>query len=246
MRYTVPDGIPVLSAGRHRRPRKGACFMEFASYLAGERWSDHPSCTHPLLAGLARTVNDLIDDAHRSELVPLIPDVVGVTGDDLAIDVTIAARAAVAALPVVSMEYQRALAVGLVTTDRIATTLDHPSIPALRADIARVLVRVPEAASWAGHFTEGTSVVEARIFRKLSAPRIVAYAGRGIALAVIMDPDDRLVALLRQCIADTRMLTGHATPDAAGHPAGSSYDTGSAAARKSTVRDQASAEASAS
>jgi len=28
--------------------------MEFASYLAGERWSDHPACTHPLLAVLAR------------------------------------------------------------------------------------------------------------------------------------------------------------------------------------------------
>ena len=34
-------------AGRHRNPRKGACFMEMASFLAGERWSDHPQCTHP-------------------------------------------------------------------------------------------------------------------------------------------------------------------------------------------------------
>ena len=30
--------------------------MEFASFLAGERWSDHPACTHPLLAGVARDV----------------------------------------------------------------------------------------------------------------------------------------------------------------------------------------------
>ena len=43
--------VPVLSRGKHRNPRKGACFMEFASYLAGEPWSDHPACTHPLLAG---------------------------------------------------------------------------------------------------------------------------------------------------------------------------------------------------
>jgi hypothetical protein len=27
--------------------------MEFASYLAGERWSDRPACTRPLLAELA-------------------------------------------------------------------------------------------------------------------------------------------------------------------------------------------------
>ena len=51
---TIPDGMPVLSRGKHRSPRRGACFMELASVLAGERWSDHPACTHPLLAQLAR------------------------------------------------------------------------------------------------------------------------------------------------------------------------------------------------
>ena len=55
----LPELVPVLSRGKHRSPRHGACFMELASYLAGERWSDHPACTHPLLAALARDVNDL-------------------------------------------------------------------------------------------------------------------------------------------------------------------------------------------
>ena len=49
-----PALLPVLSRGKHRNPRKGACFMEFASLLAGERWSDHPACTHPLLAAVAQ------------------------------------------------------------------------------------------------------------------------------------------------------------------------------------------------
>ena len=31
----------------------------------GRRWSDHPSCTHPLLAQVARLVNDLISDEGR-------------------------------------------------------------------------------------------------------------------------------------------------------------------------------------
>ena len=70
----MPDLVPVLSRGRHRNPRKGACFMEMASYLAGERWSDHPACTHPLLAALARLVNDFSSDAARNRLAPLIPD----------------------------------------------------------------------------------------------------------------------------------------------------------------------------
>jgi hypothetical protein len=45
-----PPLLPILSRGKHRNPRKGACFMELASLLAGERWSDHPACTHRLLA----------------------------------------------------------------------------------------------------------------------------------------------------------------------------------------------------
>ena len=82
----VPDLVPILSRGKHRNPRKGACFMELASYLAGERWSDHPRCTHPLLASVARLVNDLTSDAHRSRLAGLIPCVIGMTSDDPRID----------------------------------------------------------------------------------------------------------------------------------------------------------------
>ena len=62
---TLPDGMPVLSRGRHRTPRRGACFMEFASLLAGERWSDHPSCTHPLL-GAAGPPGQRQHQRHRS------------------------------------------------------------------------------------------------------------------------------------------------------------------------------------
>src|SRR3989337_2921875 len=63
----APGILPVLSKGKHRNARKGACFMEFASYLAGERWSDHPSCTHPLLSELARLVNDHTSDEQRPD-----------------------------------------------------------------------------------------------------------------------------------------------------------------------------------
>ena len=69
--------VPVLSRGKHRSPRKGACFMEYASHLAGERWSDHPACTHPAVASLARAVNDCTSDSGRSRLVPMIPSVIG-------------------------------------------------------------------------------------------------------------------------------------------------------------------------
>src|SRR5262245_40458256 len=109
----VPDGVPVLSRGKHRTPRRGACFMEYASFLAGERWSDHPSCTHPLLAQVARRVNDHIGDDGRQELVPLIPTVVGRLGDDrtwLALPVVVASGTVLE----VPETTQRVLAAGLL------------------------------------------------------------------------------------------------------------------------------------
>jgi hypothetical protein len=55
--------------------------MEIASLLAGERWSDAPRCTHPLLAAVARLVNDEVGDETRQELLQLVPELVGAVGD---------------------------------------------------------------------------------------------------------------------------------------------------------------------
>ena len=121
---TVPEVMPTLGRGRHRNPRRGACFMEMASYLAGERWSDHPKCTHSLLAALARLVNDNTPDADRQELAPLIPSIIGLDSDDPRWNVVIARRAAAAALPIAAESRQRALAVGLLTCARLLARLD--------------------------------------------------------------------------------------------------------------------------
>jgi hypothetical protein len=80
---TGPDALPILCAGEHRNPRDGACVMEYVSVLAGERFGDHPRCVHPALAGLARAVNDRIhDDAMRSRLVLLVPDMIAIDERD--------------------------------------------------------------------------------------------------------------------------------------------------------------------
>jgi hypothetical protein len=112
-----PDLFPILSPGKHRSPRTGACFMELASLLAGERWSDHPACTHPLLAAVARHVNDHSSDARRQRLAEPIPSVIGLTGDDLHIDARMALRSAIMALPVVAANRQRVMAVSVLTCD---------------------------------------------------------------------------------------------------------------------------------
>lgn len=97
----TPTLVPILSAGRHRSPKRGGCFMEIASLLAGERWSDRPRCTHPTLAGLARSVNDMTTDQGRPALAPSIPAVIGTASDDRKLApllVALAARSALGAL----------------------------------------------------------------------------------------------------------------------------------------------------
>jgi hypothetical protein len=68
----APVLAPVLARGSHDSPVQGGCLMEYVSLLAGEDWSDTPSCTHPVLASLAQSVNDLLGESARQRLVPLI------------------------------------------------------------------------------------------------------------------------------------------------------------------------------
>lgn len=92
----VPNCMPVLSSGSHSDPSKGACIMEYASFLAGEKWSDRPSCTHPVLARVAQQVNDITSDADRHLLLPLLPRLMGTSEgkDDRALCVRLAVWAA--------------------------------------------------------------------------------------------------------------------------------------------------------
>jgi hypothetical protein len=197
-----PALLPILSRGKHRSPRKGACFMEFASLLAGERWSDHPTCTHPLLAAVARHVNDHTSDAARPRLVPLIPSVVGLTGDDLRIDARIALRSATMALPVVAAERQGVMAVGVLTCDRILAELDRRPPGALEAPSRSALAQAPHAAKWAARFVgrAPAPAPTAKRFRQQAAPSIVRNAVVGIANACVPDPDGMLRQLLVESI----------------------------------------------
>lgn len=73
----IPDGLPSLARGPHGPNEGRGCVMEYVSLLAGEEWSDSPSCTHPVLAAAARCVNDQLLDWDRHLLVPLIPRLFG-------------------------------------------------------------------------------------------------------------------------------------------------------------------------
>lgn len=194
-----PEHVPVLSAGKHRSARKGACFMEFASYLAGERWSDHPDCTHPLLATLARGVNDHLSDEARQRLAPLVPAVIGLTSEDPQVDVHIALRCARTALPIVAAEQQRVMAVGVLACKHVLAHLDPDGAARREGEFQAVLQQAPHAARWAHAFAEDLSP-SVGAFRRIAAPSIVRGAVSGIAAGRVADPDAVLHRLLVDAI----------------------------------------------
>lgn len=73
-----PDVLPLLARGRHDRPERGTCLMEYVSVLAGKRFSDHPRCTPSSLAELARLINDAISDTSRPRLALLAPGMIDI------------------------------------------------------------------------------------------------------------------------------------------------------------------------
>jgi len=205
----IPDGVPVLSRGRHRNPRKGACFMEMASYLAGEKWSDHPKCTHPVLASLARCVNDALGDERRQELAVMIPEVVGLRPDDKRVAPMLMRRASLVALPVASAERQNIMALAVMAAERHLADLDGRSQATLSPEARQALAQVPGAERWARDFV---GRVGTRDLRPDSSAKVIALAINGIARACIDNPADLLVTLLRTAIDETKALMPATTP----------------------------------
>ncbi|MGV8852136.1 MAG: hypothetical protein ACOH1M_06170 [Rhodoglobus sp.] len=202
-----PDFMPVLSAGHHRSPRKGGCFMEFASYLAGEKWSDHPRCTHPALALLARLVNDCSSDQDRSELAELIPSVIGVNSADPRLDLRVALRAATTALPIASEGRQRALAVGMIATrSQLAELEPGFAESSLAGDIASAFAQAPATALWATKFSAEFGVDRTGRAVTRMTESIIRTSVLGIAEACTPGANQRMSALLRSAIEDCRAI----------------------------------------
>jgi hypothetical protein len=125
--------VPILSRGAHRDPRRGACFMEYASHLAGVGWSDRPACTHPLLALVGREVNDEMSDAARAWLVPMIPSVIGLVPTDPRFVPSLVLRCVRLVLPVVSPQFRQTLTRAERRAHDVLAELETQQVPSLRA-----------------------------------------------------------------------------------------------------------------
>ena len=66
-----------LSTGKHSSPAQGACVIELASMLAGERFTDAPASVCPVIRDFLRSYNDRIDHGRRQDLYACAAAIVG-------------------------------------------------------------------------------------------------------------------------------------------------------------------------
>jgi hypothetical protein len=201
----MPTAMPILVVGRHRSPRHGACLMEYTSVLAGERFSDSPRCTDPVLAAVARAVNDYSSDAARQRIAPYAGDLTGAHGAGDDVQRGIVRRCLLTALRFAAGTRRHVLLVALLGLDRAAaghtsgwdaSMLSIDSELALLgsdsglADAAAYVAMLPVTTGEHGRRALGVAV-------EVAVATIAESAGSD-------DADDLLVELLEQCLSDYR------------------------------------------
>jgi hypothetical protein len=71
----------TLARGAHGLRDDGVCLMEAVAWWAGEEHTDHPACVSPVLGAYGRSLNDVLPDARRQELLGFVPLLPGTAGD---------------------------------------------------------------------------------------------------------------------------------------------------------------------
>ena len=72
----------ILKSGLHLEQSREMCIMEAVAYVAGEPWSDHPTCASPVISAFLRSYNDLVSDQVRQTLKPFIPRLIGTAASE--------------------------------------------------------------------------------------------------------------------------------------------------------------------
>jgi hypothetical protein len=161
--------------------------MAAASWLAGEPWSDHPRCTHPSLAAIARLVNDACTQTGRDRLLHLVPDLIGLRGrkPDLA-----------PALVLLCTETARHQAPG----GRAARL-------AARADSRRAARRL-QRLRHGGPLARWTRLTD-RLYARTVVERVAARTVAQLSAATTATADEDLLDLLRQALQLSRGILSH-------------------------------------
>jgi hypothetical protein len=199
----TPSALPILAAGRHRSPRHGACLMEYTSVLAGERFTDSPHCTDPVLAAIARAVNDYTRDAARQRIAPFAGDLTTACGAGDDIQRRLVRHCLLTALPRACGSRRHVVLVALLGLDRAAAGASagwDRSMLSVDTELA-LLGRdagLAEAASYVATLKVTVGEHQRRALGVAAEVAVATIAESGD------DADDVLVDLLRHCVADYR------------------------------------------
>jgi hypothetical protein len=206
-RDSVPDSMPVLTRGKHRRPRDGACLMEYVSVLAGGPFTDSPACTDPTLAAVARAVNDYSGDDQRQRLAILASDLTTCGPLELADRQELARRCLLTAIPYSVGDRRRVLVVGALGIERAAA--------GATAGFTPEVVGIDTEFALLGSDTAVREAIER--LEVLPVP-LDQHRDRGLATSVELaavtiaeeafDSDDVLYDLLVACLDDHRRACG--------------------------------------
>ena len=197
----------VLRSGAHTSPLDGVSLMEAVSAFAGEPWSNRPSCTSPVIAAYARSLNDWLPDDARQRLKVYIPRLVGTAAPDLELRRAFAcADAAVRVFAPLAFAagglVEEAAKLGaLAPVDRESVESAESaaeSAESMRsaADSARSAARSARSASSAARSaaTESARSAESAQAAARSAARTVESAPEAAARSAAFELLDRLIA----------------------------------------------------
>jgi hypothetical protein len=200
---SMPTALPILAAGRHRSPRHGACLMEYTSVLAGERFSDSPHCTDPVLAAVARAVNDYSGDGARQRIAPYAGDLTTAHGAGDEVHRGIVRRCLLTALRTAGGTRRHVLLVALLGLDRAAAGADRGwdgSMLSIDSELALL-------GQESGLADAAASVAVLPVSAAEHAKRALRVDVE-IAVATIAEsagsPDDVLFQLFLDCLEDYR------------------------------------------
>lgn len=210
----TPTALPILSRGKHRRPRHGACLMEYTSVLAGERFSDSPRCTDPVLAAVARCVNDYSSDAARQRLAPLAADLTTASGAGEDARTRMVRRCLTTALACATGSRRQALTVALLGLDRAAAGAGRgwdSTMLSLDSELALLGIDcdTAAAAAYVAKIPVGVGEHARRALPVAVEMAVSTIAGSG------PDSDEVLYRLLVSCLADYRATTDDHQPSRA-------------------------------
>lgn len=170
--------------------------MEIASLLAGEAWSDYPRTTDPVLALLARAVNDAVSARARAGLAPMIPAVLDTDRGDVRVPIRLVELIAYYGLAHGTGAHARHL-------DRAVETTDELTTPSARHGLRGGLHR---------------RRTRARVM-SMSRP-VIGQAVADLAFLEGGQADAALTDLLRKAIVATREITHSDGPALVDDPCG--------------------------